>query len=190
MSRAALVVVAIAAAMFGGCGGDSDSEDEKAADVELLNGLLAQELTAAQAYAQGARLLRGELRPLGRELRAHAQEHVSAITKAMRGLGGQVEAEAEELDYSALESQADFLTLAYELENTALDAYLDAVPQLETYAPRTLAASIAASHAQHLVVLRQGLGAGLASAVPDAQEPGDLPPPPAPTRPVEPGSAG
>ena len=47
-------------------------------------------------------------------------------------------------------------------------------------APRTLAASLAASHAQHLVVLRQALGAEPAESVPEAFEDGEVPPPGAP----------
>ena len=61
--------------------------------------------------------------------------------------------------------------LAYEEENAALAQALDAAPSLLTPAPRTLAASLAASHAQHLTVLRQALGASLVEAVPDAFDP-------------------
>ncbi len=43
--------------------------------------------------------------------------------------------------------------------------------------PVPLVAALAASHAQHLAVLRQALGASLAEAVPDAFESGYLPPP-------------
>lgn len=180
--RAVAVLAAVALATLAtGCGDDGDpSESEKAADVEILNAALAQELTAAGAYARGLPLLRGPFAAVGREFRAQAQEHVNAIVKAIRGLGGETEAEAGELDYSGVESQADFLTLVYGLENAALAAYLEAAPRLVTEAPRTLAASLAAGHAQHLVVLRQGLGATPAASASEAFEPGDLPPPPSP----------
>jgi rubrerythrin len=172
----AAVLLALAAV---GCGDGDDaaSDSEKAADVEILNAALAQELTAAEAYARGLPLLRGPLRAVGRGFRAQAQEHVNAITKAIRGLGGETDAEPGELDYSKVGSQTDFLDLAYGFENAALAAYLEAAPRLETSAPRTLAASLAASHAQHLVLLRQGLGATPAASVPEAFDPGDLPPP-------------
>lgn len=164
------------AALAPGCGG-GPGEAEKAADVEILDAALARELTAARAYARGLPLLRGRLVAVGRELRAHAQEHADAIAKAIRGLGGRSEAAPEEIDFAGVEGQAGFLTLAYELENAALAAYLEAAPRLATEAPRTLAAALAASHAQHLVVLRRALGAGPAASAPEAFEPGDLPPP-------------
>jgi bacterioferritin (cytochrome b1) len=178
--RAVVVFAAVALALLaGGCGDDgaSATDSEKAADAEILNAALSQELTAARAYAHGDELLRGPLRTVGREFRAQAQEHADAITKAIRGLGGEMEAEPGELDYSEVRSQADFLDFAYGLENVALADYLEATPKLETPGPRVLAAALAASHAQHLVVLRQGLGAGPAASASEALEQGDLPPP-------------
>ncbi len=174
----AFFIVAALAAFAAGCGNDERaSDDEKAADVEILNAALARELTVASAYARGEGLLRGPYRAVGREFRAQAQEHADAITKAVRGLGGKTDAEQEELDFAGLTDQADFLALVYGLENAALTGYLEAAPRLATEAPRTLAASIGASHAQHLVILRQGLGATPAESASEAFEPGDLPPP-------------
>ena len=95
----------------------------------------------------------------------------------MRGLGGQVDAEAEELDYSGVKSEHDFLLFIYELTSSQLTHFLEDVTQLSTPAPRSFAASIAANQAQHLVVLRQTLGAGLVEAVPDAFDTGEVPPP-------------
>ncbi len=182
----ALFVVAVLAASAAGCGDDQRaSDDEKAADVEILNAALARELTVASAYARGEHLLRGPYRAVGREFRAQAQEHVDALTKAVRGLGGKTDAEQEELDFAGVTDEAGFLTLAYGLENAALAAYLEAAPRLATGAPRTLAASIGVSHAQHLVVLRQGLGASPAESASVAFEPGDLPPPAQPAPPGE-----
>ena len=166
-----------------GCG-DGASNDEKEFDLESLNAALTQERAAVEVYARGQPLVRGGFRPAWREFRAQEQEYVDGIIKAIRGLGGQDEAEAAEVDFSEVKTQADFLTLAYELENAAIDYYVDVSPQLSTAAPRILAASLAAGHAQHLVVLRQGLGAGLAEAAPEAFESGELPPPGAETPPV------
>lgn len=178
-TRAAAVVFIAAAllALAAGCGEGSPSESEKAADVEILNAALARELAVAEVYARGLPLLRGTNAGVGRAFRAQAMEHADGITKAIRGLGGESEAEPEELDYPEAGTRADFLAFAYGVENAALAAYLEAAPRLETDAPRTLAAALASSHAQHLVLLRQGLGAGPAASVPEAFEPGDLPPP-------------
>lgn len=143
----------------------------------FLNDGLARELTTVEAYEYGLPLLRGQFAAIGREFLGQSQEHVSALTKAIRGLGGETDAEASEPESPGPKDQAEFLALAYEKENAALAFYIDAVPEFATVAPRTLAAALAASHAQRLVVLRQALGADLAASVPEAFEPGDLPPP-------------
>jgi Ferritin-like domain len=180
--RAAVYFVAcIALAIFvGGCGGSSSSsttEAEKAADVEVLNEVLGQELTTVSAYKQGFASLRGPTLELAGQLRGQDQAHVDALTKAIRGLDGEVEAEASELEPPGPQNRVEALVLAYEEENAALAKALGAAPSLQTSAPRTLAASLAASHAQHLTVLRQALGASFAEAAPEAFESGYLPPP-------------
>jgi hypothetical protein len=181
VSRVAVYLMACTLAILAsGCGNSGDgapADSEKAADVEVLNEALAQELTTVAAYRQGLALLHGPTLAVAGELRGQDQAHIDALTKAIRGLGGEVVAEAGELETPGPQSRVDALVLAYEEENAALAQALDAAPSLQTPAPRTLAASLAASHAQHLAVLRQLLGAGLAAAVPDAFESGYLPPP-------------
>jgi hypothetical protein len=170
---AALVVVS-------GCGKGghgAETDPEKASDSAILNDALARELTMVDAYTRGRALLRGPQRTVGRQLRAQEQEYVDALTKGIRGLGGDTEAEAEELDFSQVDRQADLLALAYELESAALAAYVEAAPRLYTSAPRMLDASLVAGHAQHLVVLRQSLGASEAASIPEAFDGGEVPPP-------------
>ena len=55
----------------------------------------------------------------------------------MRGLGGQVEAEAEELDYSDVKTAHDYLVFAYEVTSFQLTHFLEDVTQLSTSAPRS-----------------------------------------------------
>jgi hypothetical protein len=178
--RVAVFLVAAAALFAGGCGHKGHgaaTDSEKAADVEILNVVLAQELTAVSAYERALPLMHGPMLAVGREFRGQDQAHVDALTKAIRGLGGETEAEASELEPPGPRTQADALVLAYEGENAALTAVMDAVPHLQATAPRGLAAALAADHAQHLTVLRQGLGTGLAASVPEPFESGDVPPP-------------
>jgi hypothetical protein len=178
--RAAAVIavaLAIGAAGCGDSGHGAETDPEKGSDAAILNASLSRELTILSAYKQGRSLLRGTERPVVRQLYAHEWEYVDALTKAVRGLGGDTEAEAEELDFSQVKSQADVLRLAYELEGAALDFYLDSAAQLYTAAPRTLDAALAAGHAQHLVVLRQGLGASAAEAIPEGFDSAETPAP-------------
>lgn len=179
MAARVLLPLAVAiVALASGCGGEGDDlEAEKASDAALVNAAMSRELTALEAYARGLPLLRGPMRAAAHRFRAYGMEYVDALTKALRGLGAETEAEGEEPDLSAVRTQDDFLALAYELENEALATYLEAAPHLYTEVPSKLAASLAAAHAQHLVVLRQGLGEGPVRSVPRAFESGGRPPP-------------
>ncbi len=176
----AATALVLAAAGCGKSGHGAETDPAKAADVEILNGLLAQELTLAGAYARGFGRLGGPMLAAAGEFRGQSQAHADALTKAIRGLGGETEAEAGEIEPPGPQSPNEALTLDYEEENTALSLALEAAPRLEFDAPRTLAAALAASHAQHLAVLRQGLGAGLSGSVPEPFESGEEPPPPGP----------
>lgn len=182
--RAAAILSALTLALAG-CGSSGQSavtESDKASDVEYLNTVLAQELTSVDAYARVLPLLRGEDLALAGQFRGQEQAHVDAVTKTIRGMGGETEAEASEPETPGPKSREDALRLAYEEENAALAQVLDAAPYLLTPAPRMLVASLAASHAQHVAVLRQLLGDDLAQAVPDAFEIGDAPPPAPPRK--------
>ncbi len=161
----------------GGGGGASATDGEKAGDVEVLNEALSQELTAVDAYTRGLPLLHGEALAVGEAFRTQEQEHVDGITRAIRGLGGKTEVDKNPLDYSGLETQADFLSLAYDEENALIAFYMNAIPKLATGAPRSLLAEIAANEAEHLVVLRQALGARPVELAPEAFETGEAPAP-------------
>ena len=95
----------------------------------------------------------------------------------MRGLGGEVDgekiaAEREALDYTGVKSRADFLVFAYERESRGIADDLTEISKLSASWPRSLLGSIAANQAQHLVLLRQALGAGPLASVPEPFETG------------------
>jgi ferritin-like protein len=178
--RAAVFLLAGLALLATGCGKSGQgakTDSEKAAEVEVLNTLLAQELTTIDAYQRGIPLLRGQMLAAGRQFRGQAQAHADALTKAVRGLGGETDAEAAELEVPAPQSHVEALVFLYEAENAAIAQALDAAPVLEFAAPRTLAAALAGNHSQHLTVLRQGLGASPAASVPQPFENGEELPP-------------
>ena len=168
-SRAFLLTAILVATLGAGCGRSghgAETDPEKGSDAAILNAALAQELTALDLYVRAIRRLGPDLQPLGRHLRSQEQEYVDALTKTIRGLGGDVEVEGESVEQSKPQDQEELLNLALELETAAVASYLDAAPRLFTTAPRTLAAALAAGHSQHLVVLRQALGADLAASIP------------------------
>jgi rubrerythrin len=184
LSHCALAML-IAVSLLAGCGDDDgggeatdDVAAEKAADAEIINVALTQELTLIEAFDSGLPLLRRpQTRALFRQFIAQEREHIDGWTKAMRGLGGEVDAEPEEVDLSEVKSERDYLLYAYDLTGLQLTHFLDDVTHLNMRAPQSFAASIAASQAQHLVVIRRLLGANLAESVPEAFDTGEVPPP-------------
>ena len=186
LARCALATLIVAALLAGcgsgggdgGGGGGGEVAAEKAADAEIINVALSQELTLVEALDAGLPLLRRpEARELFRQFIAQEREHIDGWTKAMRGLGGEVEAEPEEIDLSEVRGERDYLLFAYDLIGLQLTHFLDDVTHLQMSAPRSFAAATAASQAQHLVVIRQLLGADLSEAVPEAYDTGEVPPP-------------
>lgn len=176
----AAVFLAVLTVALSGCGRSGQgaaTDSEKASDVEVLNTVLAQELTLVDAYARLLPLLREDALLVARQFHGQNQAHADAMTKAIRGVGGETDAEAVELEAPGPQTAEEALLAAYEEENAALAQALDAAPRLNTSAPRMLAAALAASHAQHIAALRQLLGDDLAESVPSAFETGDVPPP-------------
>jgi hypothetical protein len=178
--RAVVFLVVVMAVLVSGCGKPghgAETDSEKAADVEVLNAILAQELTTIAAYEQVLPHLHGPMLAVAGRFREQDQVHLDALTKGIRGMGGETDAEADELEPPGPHNQAEALALAYEEENAALSGAQSGVAHLVFTAPRALASALAVSHAQHLAILRQGLGTGLTGAVPEAFESGDQPPP-------------
>ncbi|HWB69039.1 MAG TPA: ferritin-like domain-containing protein [Solirubrobacterales bacterium] len=174
-----IFAAAAALALLAGCGGGgaSSTAQEKAADVKLLNEALGAELTAVNGFTAGLPLLSGTPRTLAEQLRAQAQEHVDALSKSIRGLGGSAAPQPSALETSTLKSPDDFYAFAYELENSTIASHMSAIPKLAGSHLRVLFASIVADEAQQQVLLRHALGAGPRGLVPDAFETGASPAP-------------
>jgi rubrerythrin len=165
----------------GGEGGTTTAVPDKAADVEILNNVLTREMAAIGAYEAALPELRGADLATARRFRAQEQEHVDAIVKALRGLGGKAEPEDEEIESAGLESRGEVLDFLYAVEGISITDDLRAISNLTAPWPRSLLGSIAANQAQHLVLLRQALGADAEESIPQAFEDGtDLPPGPPP----------
>lgn len=178
----ALLLGALLAAALGACGserpGPTTSVPDRDLDAEVLNGILSRQLGAVAAYRAALPGLRGADRALAERLRAHEQEHVNAVTKALRGIGAAAEAEPEAIPLRRLDDRRERLLFLHELESATIDAELNAITRLTGAWPRALLATIVANQAQHLALLRQRLGAGDLAAVPSAFENGTVEPPP------------
>jgi len=157
---------AAGSAMFAAaCGDGQDTggvatsrEEDDAADVEILNGALDLELMSVAAYKAAAARLRGEVLQIGKLLVEQEQEHADALVSAVEDAGGTPNRAKSSYDFPELRSQRDALRFVLELENTAVAAYIDALPRITKSDLRGTASAIVTNEAQHISVLRGALG--------------------------------
>ncbi|MDX6691507.1 MAG: hypothetical protein QOG15_2964 [Solirubrobacteraceae bacterium] len=164
-------VVGGSALLLGACGGGgkatttSGSDERDKVDVEILNGALDLELMVVAAYKAGAAKLRGDVLQTVKGFLEQEQEHADALAQAIRDAAGTPNKAKSSYDFPRFVSQDAVLTYAIRLENTAVAAYIDALPKLTTGDLRATAASILTAEAEHISVLRDALGL---APVPDA----------------------
>ena len=159
------VSVAGASAVFlGACSDDTKNpvkvgpDESDQADVEILNGALDLELMAVAAYKVGAGHLRGERLAIVKQFLEQEQEHADGLGAAIKDADGTPNRAKANYDFPVLRSEADVLRFAVDLENTAIAAYIDALPKLSKKDLRATAASIITNEAEHLSVLLDALG--------------------------------
>jgi len=133
-----------------------DESDQ--ADVEILNGVLDLELMAVAGYKTGAAQLRGEALQIGKLFVEQEQEHADELASAIKDAGGTPNRAKSSYDFPELRSQRDALRFAVELENTAVAAYIDALPKFTSTDLRGTASAILTTEAEHISVLLGALG--------------------------------
>lgn len=138
------------------------TDDAVAQDIRILNTAVGAEHEAVAAYQVGAEsgLLQPEVLKVAVSFRDHHKQHVDALAKAVKSLGG--EAAGPKKDYGfpvdKLTSQEDVLQFAAGLERGAVSAYAGAIPLFDNRDLSAAAASILADEAMHWAVLRHALG--------------------------------
>jgi rubrerythrin len=160
------------AVFLAACGDDTKSagvktgpDESDQADVEMLNSALDLELMAVAAYKAGAAQLKGEVLQIGKAFLEQEQEHADGLSQAIKDAGGTPNRAKASYDFPKLSSQNDVLRFAVDLENTAIAAYIDALPKLSQGDLRATAAAIVTTEAEHVAVLLGVLGK---NQVPDA----------------------
>jgi len=141
-------------------------------DAQILDTVLARQEGVVEALAEVGPGLPPRLAHMAAYFRAQEQEHVDSLLKALRGLNSPAQAAPEPIDTSDLKSDRERLVFIYEAESATIDEELSAISKLEASWPRSLLASTVANQAQHLVLLRQALGAGPLASVPGPFENG------------------
>lgn len=161
-----IVGAAGGSAMFLAACGDSTTtpnvltgpDESDQADVEILNGALDLELLAVAGYKLAAGRLRGSFLDIGKKLLAQEQEHADGLAAAIEDAGGTPNRAKSSYDFPELRTQAGALRFAVDLENTAIAAYIDALPKLSQGDLRATAAGIITNEAEHVAVLLDALG--------------------------------
>jgi rubrerythrin len=180
---AGVTTVGGSAILLAACGSSSDNDKSASTsttdagggtgDVAILNSALDLENTAIAAYTAAAPLLKGPVLAVGKQFLAQEQEHADALTQAIKQMGGTPNKAKTAAEYAQgfpkLKSQTDVLKFAVDLENTAVAAYLGAIPKIKSPEVRQSAAAIETNEAEHVSVLLGALYPGdAAKQVPDA----------------------
>lgn len=161
----ALTFSGVAVAMLGGrstalAAGTGDGT--VAQDIRILNTAIAAEHEAVAAYQAGADsgLLEADVLKVAVTFQGHHKEHVEALAKAVRSLGGTAADALERYDFPVdrLKKPSDVLHFAAGLERGAVSAYAGAIPVFDNRDLSKAAASILADEAMHWAVLRHALG--------------------------------
>ena len=126
-------------------------------DVEILNFALTLEYLEAAFYTQGLKQvsgLSGDAKSLATEIRDNETEHVDALTKTIKDLGG-MPVKAPGVDFGdAFANQKAFLKLAQTFEDTGVSAYNGAAPMIESTEVLAAAGSIVQIEARHAAAIR------------------------------------
>jgi rubrerythrin len=152
------------AAGLSACGGDDDdpsegpvSEDEAESDAALLNNLLDLEYTEIAAYGAAARVLGGAARRAARRFAEHERSHAEELSRAVRRLGGRPNSSRPAREYAAdfppLTGPGEALEFLLDIESTAVAAYLDTLPKINTPRLRAAVAATLTAEAEHMAVV-------------------------------------
>ena len=131
-------------------------------DIKILNTAIGTEHEAVAAYQLGAEsgLLSSEALKLAVQFQGHHKEHIDALTKTVRQLGGDaINAKSSyQFPVEKLKVEKDVLTFAAQLERGAISSYAGAIPLFDNRDLSKAAASILADESMHWAILRQALG--------------------------------
>jgi rubrerythrin len=156
LSGAAVALLAGRDALAAEKGGDAGS------DVRILNAALGAEHEAIAAYQLGADsgLLQKPARELALTFQGHHKAHVDLLASTVSKLGGTPVAAKSRYNFPTenLKTQTDVLRFASKLEQGAVSAYVNAVPQFANRDLSRAAATILGDEAMHWAVLRHVLG--------------------------------
>jgi rubrerythrin len=126
-------------------------------DADVVNFALTLEYLESAFYTQAVKKvpgLSGHLLDLAKQLRDDEDQHVSALTAAVKQLGGKP-VKAPKVDFGgAFKSKDAFLKTANVFEDTGVSAYNGAAPSIQSTAILAAAGSIVQVEARHASLIR------------------------------------
>lgn len=126
-------------------------------DVDILNFALTLEYLESTFYKEAlskTKGLSGDAKKLVQTISENENEHVAALTKAVKDLGGKPAA-VPKVDFgNAFSSQKSLLKLAQTFEDTGVSAYNGAAPQIQSKEVLASAGSIVQVEARHAAAIR------------------------------------
>jgi hypothetical protein len=150
----------VVAAGLAGCGSSGRTRTNpefRAADADVLDGLLGLENRAIAAYAHAARLLAGPHQALVRRIGVQEAAHAYAVTGAIYRLGGVPTPGLATYAFTAGDGRSA-LALAAEVEDMSIALGIDILPKLSDLEARGTVVGIANNDAQHAVLIAQARG--------------------------------
>src|SRR5690242_2227695 len=122
-------------------------------DADILNFALTLEYLEADFYKKATGLkLSAKAAKLAKEIAEHEREHVVALKKAIKSLGGKP-VKSPRFTFP-ISDEASFLKLAQTLEDTGVSAYNGAAPAISSKAILAAAGSIVQVEARHAAAIR------------------------------------
>jgi len=135
--------------------------DDKTDDLKILNYALTLEYLEAEFYTKGIKggVLKGRELELVSPIRDHEDEHVTALTKTIKSLGGKPASQPTFVFPSGtFTDRKKFLTTASAFEELGVTAYQGQVARVKSGDILAAAASIAGVESRHAAVLADLLG--------------------------------
>ena len=159
--------VGLAALTLVGCGSsgkvptqavEGSPQPVQSDDVAILNRLLDRERQTVAAYTAGIPLLPRPEARTARQFLDEELEHTGELLSLIKAADGVSVARRPSYALGHPRSAGDVLTLLHALERAQVSEYLAVIPRLSPGPVRAATASILASDAQHIAILRLAQG--------------------------------
>lgn len=124
----------------------------------IINGLLDQCERTIAAYTATIPLFGGHLHAAMKQFLDQDLDHAGELYRLIKQAGGDANKPQPSYNLGQPKGRKDLIELLHRLETEMVAGYVAAVPQLSPGSVRAAIASILASDAQHVTVLRLALG--------------------------------